>query len=85
MRWPRQDVGRFRFFRWWLHRSIRRMRGWDFGFYICPIPREEHREGDMIQAALLLDGFVCLKPWQWRVYLWSADPANRPIGENAPQ
>ena len=75
----RAPYGRLPFFRAWCHRDICRGYGWLFGFWLAPWPREEHYEGDMARALCMVDGFASLSRRDFRVWLWCADPADRPI------
>ena len=74
-----QPKGRFPFFYAWCHPDFYRGYGWSFGFYFAPWPREEHKVGDLVRALCLVEGFFCLKPKRFWIYLWSADPADRPM------
>lgn len=72
----------FPLFRAWCHRDWYRGYGWVFGFCVAPWPKEERQPGDMLRALFTLDGFVSFGPWRLRIWLWAADPADRPIGHN---
>ncbi len=79
----RCERGRLPFVRFWLHPDVYRLNGgWRFGFWFAPWPREEHHEGDMVNALVMFDGSWS-KDWGLSIYLWMADDARRPVGHNA--
>lgn len=81
---PRTGATRLPFFRAWVYQSPFDMYGttWCAGFILAPWPIAEQIEGHLIQA--LLHFHVAWRPWRLpRFEIYSADPAERPIGHNA--
>lgn len=65
------------FFRAWLHRSIYRIDGWDFGFFLAPEPLEEQEPGMMLRALIHVEGWLSFKQMRGTLFCWCADPAER--------
>lgn len=61
----------------WRHRSLRQMRGWEFGFWLAPWPLAEQVIGRYVRALLYVECYLCLRPFVLRVAVWSDDPADR--------